>query len=174
MIARRSLVRRALLALAAPVLLAAVAAPAAAQKAKGKGHDDHDARNASSVQVTKTKTTQTTRIGSKPIVMPKSKPAAKPAAKSKRIPPGQAKKRVTHAQAVDASRSVLIQQGYKVSRVEQVGDTRVIYYYRGNNGRGKGHGPMRRMVLRPRAERFDVDGAPSKEVMAAIVRKMGL
>jgi hypothetical protein len=49
---------------------------------------------------------------------------------------------------VSVSRTVLIEQGYQVVRVERVGPTRVIYFRRGNNGRGKGKGPVQRMVIR--------------------------
>ena len=45
---------------------------------------------------------------------------------------------VSGDKAVSVSRSVLIQRGYHVVRVEQVGPTQVIYFRRGNNGRGKG------------------------------------
>jgi hypothetical protein len=55
---------------------------------------------------------------------------------------------VTHERAVSVSRTVLIRQGYTVVRVQRVGPTHVIYYRRGNMGRGKGKGPMQRMVIR--------------------------
>jgi len=55
---------------------------------------------------------------------------------------------VSGDRAVSVSRTVLIEQGYQVVRVERVGPTRVIYFRRGNNGRGKGKGPVQRMVIR--------------------------
>ena len=55
---------------------------------------------------------------------------------------------VSSDRAVSVSRTVLIEQGYQVVRVERVGPTRVIYFRRGNNGRGKGKGPVQRMVIR--------------------------
>ena len=88
------------------------------------------------------------------------------------VPPGQAKKKYSHAQAVDFSREVLVANGYQVQRVEVVGDTRVIYYYRGNNGRGKGRGPLERMVVRPSAERYVFEGAP-RSIVSEILRRMG-
>ena len=91
-------------------------------------------------------------------------------ARVKAEPPGQAKKRVTHTEAVDVSRRVLVERGYVVSRVERRGDTRVIYYYRGNNGRGKGHGPLQRMVVRPSQDRFVFDGAPADVQKAVRMR----
>ena len=141
-------VRRALLVLAAPALLAVVAAPAAAQgKGNGKG-GDKAAKPVSQASAGRSE----------------SKPrAASPSA-------AKAKQRVTHVQAVDVSRSILIEHGYTVSRVERVGDTRVIYYYRGNNGRGKGRGPLQRMVVRPSADRFVFDGAPADVKRAVTLR----
>ena len=136
-----SLVRRALLVAAAPVLLALVAGDLQAQ---GKGN-------------------------AKPAA---GKAAAGQPAKAKGTPPGQAKKRVTHTEAVDVSSQVLVAQGYQVARVERVGDTRVIYYYRGNNGRGKGRGPLQRIVVRPSADRFVFEGAP-RTVISEIVRRLG-
>jgi hypothetical protein len=55
---------------------------------------------------------------------------------------------VSSDRAVRVSRTVLIEQGYQVVRVERVGPTQVIYFRRGNNGRGKGKGPLQRMVIR--------------------------
>jgi hypothetical protein len=55
---------------------------------------------------------------------------------------------VTHERALRVSRMVLVHQGYTVVRVQRAGPTHVIYYRRGNMGRGKGKGPMQRMVIR--------------------------
>lgn len=55
---------------------------------------------------------------------------------------------VTSDRAISVTRSVLVQQGYTVVRVERVGMTQVVYFRRGNNGRGKGKGPLQRMVIR--------------------------
>lgn len=60
---------------------------------------------------------------------------------------------VSSDKAVSVSRTVLIEQGYQVVRVERVGPTRVIYFRRGNNGRGKGKGPLQRLVIRTTRER---------------------
>jgi hypothetical protein len=56
--------------------------------------------------------------------------------------------RVSSDKALSVTRSVLVEQGYHVVRVKQVGATQVIYFRRGNNGRGKGKGPVQRMVIR--------------------------
>jgi hypothetical protein len=55
---------------------------------------------------------------------------------------------VTSGKAVTVTRTVLEERGYQVVRVERVGGDRVIYYRRGNNGRGKGKGPLEKLVIR--------------------------
>ena len=144
MIARFPLVRRLALVAAAPVLFALVAGEAGAQgKSKGNGSGSQPAAAAN---------------------------GGTSGAKAKGAP---GKRKMSHAQAVDVSREVLVAQGYNVQRVEIVGDTRVIYYYRGNNGRGKGRGPLERIVVRPTAERFVVEGG-TRSVISAIMQKIGL
>ena len=43
--------------------------------------------------------------------------------------------------AISVTRDVLGRQGFEVVRIEVAGNDRVIYYRRGNMGRGKGKGP---------------------------------
>src|SRR4051794_33256543 len=62
-------------------------------------------------------------------------------------PPGHDKKAVTVDDGIRSARAVLGEHGYTVARVEQVRGTRTIYYYRGNKGRGRGHGPLEKMVI---------------------------
>ena len=52
----------------------------------------------------------------------------------------------TRARAV--TREVLVRQGFEVVRIETAGDDQVVYYRRGNRGRGKGKGPMEKMIIR--------------------------
>jgi hypothetical protein len=66
---------------------------------------------------------------------------------------------VTSDRAISVTRTVLIQQGYNVVRVERVGATQVIYFRRGNNGRGKGKGPLQRMVIRRVRDRVVFENA---------------
>ena len=75
--------------------------------------------------------------------------------------------------AVSVTRTVLERQGYTVVRVERVGSTRVVYYRRGNNGRGKGKGPLQKLVIRTVRDRvvFE-DTAP--EIMVDIDVKLRL
>src|SRR5919112_3361868 len=60
---------------------------------------------------------------------------------------------VSSDKAVNIGRTVLVERGYQVVRVERVGPNRVIYFRRGNNGRGKGKGPLQRLVIRTVRER---------------------
>jgi hypothetical protein len=55
---------------------------------------------------------------------------------------------VTSDRAVNVTRTVLLRQGFDVVRIERVGATQVVYYRAGNHGRGKGKGPLERMVIR--------------------------
>lgn len=61
---------------------------------------------------------------------------------------------VTTERAMSVTRSVLIRQGYTVVRIDRVGPTRVVYYRRGNMGRGKGKGPLQRLVIRTVRDRI--------------------
>ena len=70
--------------------------------------------------------------------------------------------RVSSDKALSVTRMVLVEQGYRVVRVDRVGATQVIYFRRGNNGRGKGKGPLQRMVIRTVRDRvFFEEAEPS-------------
>jgi len=90
-----------------------------------------------------------------------------------KIPPGQAKKQVTPAQAVVVSRDVLVMHGFEVVRVETIRTGQVIYYRRGNNGRGRGLGPVEKMIVRPSGSTVIVESAP-KNVLLDIRVRLGL
>lgn len=68
---------------------------------------------------------------------------------------------VSSDKAMTATRAVLQRQGYEIVRVTRSADAQVIYYRRGNNGRGKGQGPMERMVIRTVERRIIFEEAPS-------------
>jgi hypothetical protein len=68
---------------------------------------------------------------------------------------------VSSDKAMSAARVVLERQGYELVRVVRDRDAQVIYYRRGNNGRGKGKGPMERMVIRTVERRVVFEGVPS-------------
>jgi uncharacterized protein (UPF0548 family) len=80
------------------------------------------------------------------------------------------KKVHTSDEAVDITRVVLREQGYELVRVEQRGDVRVVYYRRGNMGRGRGKGPIMYMIVRPSPERMIIERAPSAVLVQINVR----
>jgi hypothetical protein len=94
--------------------------------------------------------------------------------------PGQAQGRVKHKhytvtsdRAVRVTRTVLLQRGYNVVRVERVGATQIVYYRRGNMGRGKGKGPIQRMVIRTIRNRVIFEDA-EPDVLVDIDIKLNL
>ena len=54
---------------------------------------------------------------------------------------------VTSDRAVSITRTVLVQRGYNIVRVERIGPTQVVYY-RMKRNRGRGWGPPQRLVIR--------------------------
>lgn len=66
---------------------------------------------------------------------------------------------ITSDRAVTVTRTVLVQRGYTVVRVQRVGPTHVVYYRRGNMGRGRGKGPIQRMVIRSVRDRVIFEDA---------------
>ena len=67
---------------------------------------------------------------------------------------------VSNDKAFEVTRTVLVRQGYEVVRVVRAEDTQVIYYRRGNKGRGKGKGPVERMVIRTVERRIVFEETP--------------
>lgn len=68
---------------------------------------------------------------------------------------------VSNDKAFDVTRTVLVRQGFEVVRVVRSEDAQVIYYRRGNNGRGKGKGPVERMIIRTVDRRIVFEETPS-------------
>ena len=93
----------------------------------------------------------------------------------KHVPPGQAKKHVVTAdQAIVVTRDVLVSHGYEIVRVETVQATRVVYYRRGNMGRGKGKGPIEKIVIRPEPDRVVFVSQPPRGLMVDINVRLGM
>ncbi|HUR93311.1 MAG TPA: hypothetical protein VMY76_01925 [Gemmatimonadales bacterium] len=67
---------------------------------------------------------------------------------------------VSTDRAVLVTRDVLVRQGYDVVRVERAGTTQVVYYRAGNHGRGKGKGPLQKMVIRAVERRIVFEQTP--------------
>jgi hypothetical protein len=67
---------------------------------------------------------------------------------------------VSNDHAVTVTRNVLVRQGYDVVRIERVGTTQVVYYRAGNRGRGRGKGPVEKMVIRTVERRIVFENTP--------------
>jgi hypothetical protein len=67
---------------------------------------------------------------------------------------------VSSDRAITVTRNVLVRQGYDVVRVERVGATQIVYYRAGNKGRGKGKGPVQKMVIRTVERRIVFEDTP--------------
>ena len=77
---------------------------------------------------------------------------------------------VTHDRALVVTREVLVKQGYDVVRVDVVGATQVVYYRRGNQGKGKGKGKLEKLVIRREASRIIFDDTPSAILIAIDIK----
>jgi hypothetical protein len=67
---------------------------------------------------------------------------------------------VSTDRAVTVTRNVLVRQGYDVVRIERVGATQVVYYRAGNRGRGRGKGPVEKMIIRTVDRRILFEDTP--------------
>src|SRR5437764_15276025 len=74
---------------------------------------------------------------------------------------GPKKYAVTNDRALVVTREVLVKQGYEVVRVENSGRDYIVWYRRGNRGRGKGKGPPAQMVIDRPGDRVACLRAPS-------------
>lgn len=77
---------------------------------------------------------------------------------------------VTHDRALLVTRDVLVKQGYDVVRVDVVGATQVVYYRRGNQGKGKGKGKLEKLVIRREANRIIFDDTPPAILVAIDIK----
>lgn len=50
--------------------------------------------------------------------------------------------------ALEATRTTLVELGYDVVKLEPKDEVFIVYYRRGNMGKGKGKGPMEKLVIR--------------------------
>ena len=50
--------------------------------------------------------------------------------------------------ALEATRTTLVELGFEVVKLESKGEVLIVYYRRGNMGKGKGKGPMEKLVIR--------------------------
>src|ERR1041385_5688117 len=134
-------------------MMAAAAMPAHAQgKTKGKGAEK---KNEKTVVVT-----------SKGEVVAADKKTEKEIEKA-------ARKHVTPSQAVIVSRDVLISNGYQIVNVVPSGATQVIYFRRGNMGRGRGLGPVEKMYVVPAGDVVRFTSVP-EPLLTTILRRLGM
>jgi hypothetical protein len=66
---------------------------------------------------------------------------------------------VSSDRAVTVTRTVLVERGYHVVRIERVAGAQIVYYRQGKWGRGKGKGPIQRMVIRTVRDRVVFEDA---------------
>jgi hypothetical protein len=83
---------------------------------------------------------------------------------------GPKKYAVTNDRALVVTREVLVRHGYEVVRVEDSGPEVVVWYRRGNRGRGRGKGPPVRMLIRRDADRVVFVNTPSPILVDIDVR----
>src|SRR5438876_972397 len=83
---------------------------------------------------------------------------------------GPKKYAVTTDRALVVTKEVLVKQGYDVVRVENSGRDYVVWYRRGNKGRGKGKGPPVRMVIHRDMDRVVFLETPSAVLVDIEVR----
>jgi hypothetical protein len=86
---------------------------------------------------------------------------------------GPKKYAVTSDRALVVTKDVLVNQGYEVVQVENRGHDMVVWYRRGNRGKGKGKGPPVKMVIHRDADRVVFLNTPS-EVLVDIDVKLKL
>ena len=72
--------------------------------------------------------------------------------------------------AVIAARDVLVSKGFEVIRMQVVGNDRVVYYRRGNRGRGKGQGPPMKLIVRQIGDRVVFVDTPDAVLVDINVR----
>ncbi len=72
--------------------------------------------------------------------------------------------------AVIAARDVLVSKGFEVIRMQVVGNDRVVYYRRGNRGRGKGQGPPMKLIVRQVGDRVVFVDTPDAVLVDINVR----
>jgi len=83
---------------------------------------------------------------------------------------GPKKYAVSNDRALVVTKEVLVKQGYEVVRVENSGRDYIVWYRRGNRGRGKGKGPPVRMVIHRTEDRVVFLSAPSAVLVDIDVR----
>ena len=84
-----------------------------------------------------------------------------------------ARKHVTTSQAVVVTRDVLVNNGYQIVNVVPSGTTQVIYYRRGNMGKGRGLGPVQKIYVVPSGDVVRFTSVPDP-LLTTILRRLGM
>jgi hypothetical protein len=82
-------------------------------------------------------------------------------------------KHVTTLQGVNATRDVLLANGYQVVNVVPSGTSQVIYYRRGNMGNGRGLGPVQKIVVVPAGQVVQFQSVP-QSLLSTILARLGM
>ena len=90
-----------------------------------------------------------------------------------RVQPVKIKKHVTTVQAVTVTREVLLTNGFQVVNVVPSGTSQVIYYRRGNMGKGRGLGPVERIVVVPSGQVVQFQSVPPT-LLSVILSRLGM
>jgi hypothetical protein len=154
--------------LKAAALLICVALPAHAQ-GKGKGAEKKAEKEARPVIV---RTSNGDVITDKKTAKAIDK-AVKEDEKRDRKIEKEARKHVTPGQAVIVTRDVLVANGFQVTNVVPSGATQVIYYRRGNMGKGRGLGPIQKIYVVPAGDVVSFQSVP-QPLLATILRRLGM
>ncbi len=77
---------------------------------------------------------------------------------------------VSNDRALVVTKEVLVKQGYEVVQVENSGRDYIVWYRRGNRGRGKGKGPPVKMVIHRTEDRVVFLSVPSAVLVDIDVR----
>ncbi|HUC39657.1 MAG TPA: hypothetical protein VMR92_02395 [Gemmatimonadales bacterium] len=77
---------------------------------------------------------------------------------------------VAQGRAVSVTQEVLVHQGFEVIRIETHGHDQVVYYRRGNMGKGKGKGPPMTLIVRRVENRVLFVDAPDAVLVDVNVR----
>jgi len=77
---------------------------------------------------------------------------------------------IEHTRAMSVTREVLVGQGYEVVRTEIRGNDRIVYYRRGNMGRGKGKGPLVKLIIRRTGNRVVFVDTPDRILLDVNVK----
>jgi hypothetical protein len=155
-------------------LIAGFALPAAAI-AQGKGHDKGKGgeKKAERAEVKRDKKHDDDKGEKERVVRVTTVQPVTQVTTIQRVQPVKVKKYVTTVQAVTVTRQVLVSNGFQVVNVVPSGTSQVIYYRRGNMGKGRGLGPVERIVVVPSGQVVQFQSVPPS-LLSVILNRLGM